>query len=87
MNDDLHATVLGLLRDIRPEADLEGLPPDADLREELDLDSMDILSLVISISEATGIDVPEEEYHHLGTLAGALAYLDTRREGGRRGGH
>ncbi len=79
MNYDLHAAVLGLLHDLRPEADLDGLSPDADLREELDLDSMDILNLAIGLSEATGIDVPEEDYRHLGTLSDCVAYLEARR--------
>lgn len=79
MNDDLRATVLRLLHDLRPEADLDRLPPDADLREELDLDSMDMLNLAIGLSEATGIDVPEEDYRHLGTLADCVTYLEARR--------
>jgi hypothetical protein len=38
---ELRKTVLDALGDIAPEADLDALPPDRDLREELDTDSMD----------------------------------------------
>ena len=38
---ELRTTVLDTLGDIAPEADLDALPPDRDLREELDTDSMD----------------------------------------------
>jgi len=73
---DFRATILALLHDVRPEAPLEALPPDADLREELDLDSMDVLNLVIGLSEAVGLEIPEEDYHHLVTLDRCVAYLE-----------
>ena len=59
---DLRATVLAAIAEIAPEANLAALPDDADVREELDLDSMDMQSLVVGIYEATGIDVPERDY-------------------------
>ena len=48
---------------------------DADLREELDIDSMDFLNFVIGLHERTGIDVPERDYPKLATLAGCVSYL------------
>ena len=49
---------------------------DADLREQLDLDSMDFLNFVDRrCTSATGIDVPERDYPKLATLAGCVAYL------------
>jgi acyl carrier protein len=73
---DALATITAVLAELRPEAALDAIPPDADLREELDLDSMDVLNLVIALSDATGIDIPEEDYRHLATLDDAVAYLD-----------
>ena len=70
--------VIAVLRRIAPEADLDEVPPDVDLRDELDLDSMDFLSLVEGLSEATGVDVPEGDYDKVVTLDGLLGYLSDR---------
>ncbi|MGZ6672205.1 MAG: acyl carrier protein [Solirubrobacteraceae bacterium] len=48
------------------------------MREDLELDSMDILNLVVAINEATGIDVPEQDYGELTTVATIVRYLDAR---------
>lgn len=78
---ELRTTVLAILAEIAPEADLAALPDDADLREELDLDSMDVQSLVVRIYEATGIDVPERDYAKLDTLDACVMYLAAHRGG------
>lgn len=70
--------VIAVLRRIAPEADLDEVPPDVDLRDELDLDSMDFLSLVEGLAEATGVDVPEGDYDKVVTLDGLLGYLADR---------
>jgi acyl carrier protein len=55
---ELRKSVLG---NIAPEADLGALPPDRDLRESLDIDSMDFLNFVISLHEKLGVDIPEAD--------------------------
>ena len=77
--DELRATVLRVLGDIAPEADLAALKPDVDLREQLDLDSMDVLNIMIALHEALHVDIPETDYPKLATLNGAVAYLAQRR--------
>lgn len=72
---DLTALVLRVLGEVAPEADLDALDPTADLREELELDSMDILDLAIGLAQATGVEVPERDYVRVVTVAGAAAYL------------
>lgn len=76
--DDIRATVLRVLGDIAPEADLAALRPDRELRDELDLDSMDILNAAIALHRALGIDIPEADYGRLATLDGAVEYLAGR---------
>ncbi len=60
---------------IAPEADCATLAGDEDLREALDLDSMDFMNFVVALHERTGIDIPEADYPQLHTLDGAIAYL------------
>lgn len=78
-SDDLRATVLRTLGDIAPEADLAALKHDVPFREQLDLDSMDLLNFVVALHAAVGVDIPEADYPKLGTLDACVAYLDARR--------
>ncbi len=76
MNEaEIKAVILELLGNIAPEADFSQLAGDADLREELDLDSMDFLNFIIALHERMGIDIPEADYPRLFTLEGAVSYL------------
>ncbi len=69
------ALIIELLGAIAPEAEFDRLPGNAQLRDELDLDSMDFLDFVAAVHERTGIDIPEAEYGRLATLDDAVAYL------------
>jgi acyl carrier protein len=77
-DDEIKAMVLKEIRKIAPEAELDQIDPDTDLREQIDLDSMDILNLAIAIHERTGVDIPEADYPKMVTLAGAIDYLRAR---------
>ena len=70
-------TILGLLADIAPEADLSALAGDVDLRDAIDLDSLDFLNLIERLAEATGVDVPENDYPDVRTLDGLATYVAT----------
>jgi acyl carrier protein len=67
--------IFDVLGGIAPEADPATVGGDEDLREALDLDSMDFMNFVVALHERTGIDIPEAEYPELRTLDGAIAYL------------
>lgn len=64
-----------LLHRIAPEVDLASVDPDALFQQEVDLDSMDFLSLVTALHEATGIEVPERDYPSIATISGFVAYV------------
>ncbi|HTY19749.1 MAG TPA: acyl carrier protein [Myxococcota bacterium] len=76
--EDIRTAVLASLAEIAPEADLARLPPGAELREVLDLDSMDFLRFLQALAEATGIEVPESEVSKLATLGACIDYLAAR---------
>lgn len=63
---------------IAPDADPSDLGPEDDLRSTLDLDSMDILNLVMAIHQRTGIDIPEVDYPKMYRWGSAVAYLVDR---------
>jgi acyl carrier protein len=64
-----------ILAGIAPEADLGTVGDSEDLREALDLDSMDFLNFVIALSEKSGVKIPEAEMAKVRTLQGLIAYL------------
>jgi len=77
-DDEIKATVLRAIGDIAPEAELDHIDPAVDLREQLDLDSMDLLNIMIGIHEATGVDIPEADYPQMASLNGCVTYLRSR---------
>jgi len=72
--------VLEELGKIAPEVASDQIDPAVDLREQIDLDSMDLLNLMIAIHEATGVDIPEADYPKMASLDGCVAYLRSRIE-------
>jgi len=66
------------LNNIAPEVDLANIDPAADLREAVDIDSMDFLNLVTALHHRTGIDIPEIDYPKFVTLSGIIAYLGAK---------
>lgn len=75
---DIDAALIEELGRIAPETDAATLAETADLREELDLDSMDFLNLVTALSERLKLDIPEPDYPRLATRGGGVAYLAER---------
>lgn len=76
--EQLRQTLQGILVSVAPECDLQTLADDNDLREELDLDSMDFLRFVTRIHDVLHVDVPEADYRQLTTLGGAQRYLGSK---------
>ena len=72
---DIKAVLLEELGNLAPETDPAALAPDADLRDSLDLDSMDFLNLMIALDRRLGVAIPEADYGKLRTLRAALDYL------------
>jgi len=76
--DQLKAEVLAALGNVAPELDPGTLDPKRDLRDQLDLDSMDFLNFVVGLHKAFGVDIPEADYRKLGTLDACVAYLTAK---------
>jgi acyl carrier protein len=66
------------LLDIVPDADLSALPPDAEIREYLELDSLDFMVLVERLSKRAGCRIDEEDYGELRTMDSTIRFLVAR---------
>ncbi|TMR06867.1 acyl carrier protein [Actinomadura soli] len=60
---------------VAPNIDTARVGWDADLREDLGLDSLDFLSFVEGLSDESGLRIEEDDYPELFTLNGCVAYL------------
>jgi acyl carrier protein len=76
--EQLRSIVLEALSEVAPELEPESLDPQAELRSQLDLDSMDFLNFVLGLHKALGVDIPEADYRKLATLDACVAYLAAR---------
>ncbi len=75
---ELRISVIAELGNIAPETDAGSIDPDADLREALDIDSLDFLNFIAALHKRLGVEVPESDYAKLLTLNGAVRYLATK---------
>jgi len=72
---EIRALATEVLAGIAPEADLATLGENEDLREMLDLDSMDFMNFVVGLHQKTGRAIPEADVPKLYTMKGLVAYF------------
>jgi acyl carrier protein len=76
--DAIRRLAIEILLDIAPDTDPSALRGDEDIREALDIDSLDFLNFVAALNTETGIPIPEKDYPRLLTLNGAASYLSAK---------
>lgn len=76
--EEIRSAVLRILGTIAPEADLTRLKPDVAFRDQLDVDSMDLLNFMIGLDKEFQVEVPETDYPKVATLNGCTEYLASR---------
>lgn len=79
--EEIGQAIVAIIRDIVPDEDCSGLDPDKNLRDQLDLDSMDFLDIVMELRKKYGVEVPEADYPKLATLASCVDYLSPKLAG------
>lgn len=81
---DIRKVLQEELNNIAPEVDIASVDPTADLREVIDIDSMDFLNFISAVHDRLNIDIPEVDYPKLVTLDGAVAYIETKLASSKR---
>lgn len=71
----LRAAIVETLIGIAPEIEPANVSAETDLRNDLDLDSMDFLNFVIGLHERFGVEIPESDYGRLETPSACARYL------------
>jgi len=75
---EIKRAVREALSNIAPEVDLDAIDPAKDLRDQIDIDSVDFLNFVIALHKALGVEIPDADVAKLVTLDGCVAYLTGR---------
>jgi acyl carrier protein len=71
----VRTAIAAVLAEIAPEADLAAVPADANLRRELDLDSVDFQNFLVGLSRRLGRDIPDRDAGGLVTIAACEAFF------------
>ncbi len=73
---EIKDAVTDILVDIAPDEDLSDLKDDIPFRDQLELDSMDFLDIVMELRKRYRIQIPEEDYPELISMASTVKYLE-----------
>jgi acyl carrier protein len=73
--DEIKTAVREILSDIAPDEDLSDLKEDVPFRDQLEMDSMDFLDIVMELRKRYRIQIPEEDYLELASMASTVKYL------------
>ena len=78
--EEIRTAIIEILEDIAPDEDLSDLNDDVAFRDQLELDSMDFLDIVMELRKRYRVQVPEEDYTELNSMASTVTYLTPRME-------
>ncbi|MDR1491679.1 MAG: acyl carrier protein [Planctomycetaceae bacterium] len=74
-NEEIRQAVIDILSDISPDEDLSNLDDAAPFRDQLQLDSMDVMDIILELRKRYRVNIPEDDYGKLDTMAHTVEYL------------
>ncbi len=81
-HEELITAIIEVLASVAPEVrDIE-VDPNAPLRDQLEMDSMDHLHFLIGLHGRFGVDIPESDYGGMRKLGELASYIAARRQPG-----
>ena len=75
IRDRIRTAIIDILGDIAPDEDLSNLDDQQSFRDQMELDSMDFLDIVMELRKRYRVQVPEEDYTNLDSMASTVTYL------------
>ncbi|MDP6466854.1 MAG: acyl carrier protein [Pirellulaceae bacterium] len=72
---EIRDEILDILEIIAPDEDLTDLEEDVAFVDQLELDSMDFLDIVMELRKRHRVQIPEENYTELASMASTVAFL------------
>ena len=78
---EIKQAIVEILQDIAPDEPIEKLNDEISFREQMELDSMDFLDIVMELRKRYRVQVPEEDYPSLASMASTVKYLAPKMSG------
>ena len=72
---DIREAVINILSDIAPDEDFASIKDDVPFREQFEMDSMDMLDIILELRKRYRVQIPEEDYPKLGDMNSTVEYL------------
>ncbi|MDD3590090.1 MAG: acyl carrier protein [Thermoguttaceae bacterium] len=72
---ELRETIIDILSEIAPDEDYESLKDDVSFRDQLGMDSMDMLDVVLGLRRRYKLPIPEDDYPKLDSMNSTIEYL------------
>ena len=72
---EIAKAIIDIISDIAPDEDASDIKPDVNLRDQLDLDSMDFLDIVMELRKRYNVEVAEADYPKLASLDSCVEFL------------
>ena len=69
---EIRDEILDILENIAPDEDLSQIKDEVPFREQLELDSMDFLDIVMELRKRHRVQIPEEDYGQLVSMASTV---------------
>ncbi len=79
--EEIREIIYNIIKEIAPDEDLSNLDDAREIRDQIELDSMDFLDIVLELRKRYKVDVPEEDYPKLATINGCVEYLEPKLKG------
>lgn len=77
-SDQIRQVILEILERIAPDEDLTDLDDARPFREQMELDSMDFLDIVMELRKRHRVQIPEDQYGELASMASTVKYLEPK---------
>lgn len=72
---EIREAVINILSDIAPDEDFASMKDDVSFRDQFEMDSMDLLDIVLELRKRYKIQIPEEDYPKLDNMTSTIEYL------------
>jgi len=72
---EIREAVISILSDIAPDEHFAAIKDDVPFREQFEMDSMDLLDIVLELRKRYRVQIPEEDYPKLDNMNSTVEYL------------
>ncbi len=74
--EDIKAIIVEVLG-----VDPDEVTPEANFREDLEADSLDLVELIMAFEDKFGAEIPDDDAQQITTVGAAVAYVEKRTAG------